>query len=53
MGQNEKENTKFETPVFEISSMECDKRKPLAFTDNNTYSKARKRPNKNNNPKEE
>lgn len=28
MGQNEKENTKFETPVFEISSMEYKKAKP-------------------------
>nr|WP_297940177.1 hypothetical protein [uncultured Lachnoclostridium sp.] len=53
MGQNEKKDANFEIPVFEISSMECDKRKQLAFTDNNTYSKARKNPNKNNNPKEE
>ncbi|MEF2835674.1 MAG: hypothetical protein U0O41_06340 [Clostridia bacterium] len=53
MGQNEKENTKFEVPVFEISSMECDKNKPLKFNDNTTYSKARKIPKKNDNLKEE
>ena len=47
MGQNEKRDV-----IFEISSMECDKRKPLKFTNNN-YSKARQNPQKNNKPKEE
>lgn len=39
--------------IFEISSMEADNRKPLRFTNETNYSKARQNPHKTDNPKEE
>ena len=39
--------------IFEISSMETDSRKPLRFTNEDNYSKARQNPQKTDNPKEE
>lgn len=39
--------------IFEISSMEADNRKPLRFTNEDNYSKARQNPQKTDNPKEE
>lgn len=39
--------------IFEISSMEADNRKPLRFTNEDNYSKARQNPQKTDNSKEE